>query len=177
MSDQPRIEPCASATSRDDPFAVDTAYPTFGFLLHDVSRLMRRRFEQLSRHLGLTRAQWQSMMYLSKQEGCHQRALAEALEWEPITLARVIDRLEDAGFVERRPDEKDRRAWRLYLTPAAAPVLQEMRTLFLATKREASAGLTSADIAEGQRILAIMKTNLSDALSRPSQTPSDDSHE
>lgn len=151
----------------DDPFAAEAAMPAFGFLLHDVSRLMRRRFEQHARHLGLTRAQWQSMMYLSKQEGCHQRALAEALEWEPITLARVIDRLQQAGLVERRPDEKDRRAWRLYLTPDAAGVLAEMKAYFLATKREASAGLTAADIAEGQRILAIMKTNLHDALTRP----------
>jgi DNA-binding MarR family transcriptional regulator len=151
-----------------DPFAADPEMPTFGFLLHDVSRLMRRRFEQHARHLGLTRAQWQSMMFLSKQEGCHQRALAEALEWEPITLARVVDRLEEAGFVERRPDANDRRAWRLYLTPRAATVLVEMKALFLATKREASAGLTAADIAEGQRILAVMKTNLVDALDRPS---------
>lgn len=154
----------------DDPFAADASMPAFGFLLHDVGRLMRRRFEQHARRLGLTRAQWQSMMYLSKQEGCHQRALAEALEWEPITLARVLDRLEEAGFVERRPDEKDRRAWRLYLTPRSFDVLAEMKEHFLATKREACVGLSADDIAAGQRILAIMKTNLQDALTRPPQT-------
>lgn len=155
----------------DDPCAADATTPSFGFLLHDVSRLMRRRFEQHARHLGLTRAQWQAMIFLAKMEGCHQRVLAEALEWEPITLARVLDRLEQAGYVERRPDEKDRRAWRLYLTPNAAGVLTAMKDLFFATKNEATQHLTPADIEEGQRILTVMKSNLLDALTRPPLTP------
>src|SRR5436190_20361761 len=98
-----------------------------GFLLHDVARLLRTRFDQRARALGLTRAQWSVLAHLSRQEGLNQSALADVLEVEPITLARLLDRLEAARLVERRPDPADRRARLLYLTAPARPLLDDMR--------------------------------------------------
>ena len=98
---------------------------TLGFVLNDVARLMRKRFEQRARAaaLGLTRAQAAVLAHLARQEGVNQVSLAQILELEPITLARILDRLQAAGLVERRPDPKDRRAHLLYLTPSAFPLL------------------------------------------------------
>src|SRR5919205_2079152 len=95
----------------------DTPQRTLGFLLHDAARLLRKRFEQNARGLGLTRSQWQVLAHLAEREGIHQGALAEILEVEPITLVRILDRLQTAGFVERRLHEKDRRVRLLYLKP------------------------------------------------------------
>ena len=95
--------------------------PTLGFLLHDVARLLRKRFEQRARDLGLTRSQWQTLAYLNRNEGIHQSGLADILEIEPITLVRILDRLEERGLVERRRHPTDRRIWLLYLKDAARP--------------------------------------------------------
>lgn len=91
---------------------------TLGFVLNDVARLMRKRFEQRARaaSLGLTRAQAAVLANLARQEGINQVSLAQILELEPITLARLLDRLQAASLIERRPDPKDRRAHLLYLT-------------------------------------------------------------
>ncbi len=100
---------------------------SLGFLISDVSRLMRRRFDERARALGATRAQWRTLTTLSRNEGLNQGALAELLEVEPITLCRMIDRLEEAGLVERRRDPADRRAWQLFLTDKSKPVLAELK--------------------------------------------------
>src|SRR5882672_3339347 len=95
---------------------------SFGFLLHDIARLMRKRFDQRARGLGLTRAQWQVLAHLARHEGINQAGLAEILEIEPITLGRLVDRMADSGWLERRADPNDRRARLLYLTAKARPV-------------------------------------------------------
>ncbi len=100
---------------------------TLGFLIADVSRQMRRRFDQHARRVGATGAQWKTLLAVSRREGINQGGLAELLEVEPITLCRMIDRLEDSGLVERRRDPADRRAWQIFLTDAAAPVLERLR--------------------------------------------------
>ena len=99
---------------------------TVGFLIHDVSRMMRSWFDARCQHLGLTRAQWRVLIQLSAREGASQRELAEILEIDTVTLGRHIDRLERDDWLERRPDPNDRRVWRLHLTPAARPTLDEM---------------------------------------------------
>ena len=101
---------------------------SLGFLISDVSRLMRRRFDERARALGATRAQWRTLTTLSRNEGLNQGALADLLEVEPITLCRMIDRLEDSGLVERRRDPGDRRAWQLFLTEKSKPVLAELKS-------------------------------------------------
>src|SRR5258708_25213691 len=76
---------------------------SFGVLLHDIARLLRKRYEQRARPLGLTRAQWQVLAHLQRHEGINQSGLAELLEIEPITIARLVDRMEEAGLVAPRP--------------------------------------------------------------------------
>jgi DNA-binding MarR family transcriptional regulator len=100
---------------------------SLGFLISDVSRLMRRRFDERARQVGATRAQWRTLTLLSRNEGLNQGALAELLEVEPITLCRMIDRLEESGLVERRRDPADRRAWQLFLTDKSKPMLDDLR--------------------------------------------------
>src|SRR5260221_10645767 len=101
--------------------AVESNAPTLGFLLHEVARLLRRRFEQNARGSGLTRSQWQVLAYLSLHEGINQNGLAELLEIEPITLGRIVDKLQILGLVERRPDPSDRRGLLLPLPPPPPP--------------------------------------------------------
>lgn len=92
-------------------------------LLHDVARIMRTRFDQWARNYGMTRAQGIILTRLDRQPGLSQNELATICEVEPITVGRLVDRLEARGFLERRPDPADRRIRRLHLLPAAAPVL------------------------------------------------------
>ncbi|WP_174278606.1 MarR family winged helix-turn-helix transcriptional regulator [Sphingomonas bacterium] len=102
---------------------------SIAFLLSDVARLLRRRFDERARASGITRAQWRTLLVLSRNEGVHQGGLAELLEVEPITLCRMIDRLADAGLVERRRSPTDRRAWNIYLADRARPLLDQLRLL------------------------------------------------
>ena len=96
------------------------------FLLHDVARLMRIDADKRARAQGMTRAQWGILIWLERQPGISQKELSEFLEVEPITVARQIDRLEVSGMVERRPDPRDRRIWRLHLLPPAYAALEEI---------------------------------------------------
>jgi MarR family transcriptional regulator, transcriptional regulator for hemolysin len=134
----------------------------FGFIINDVARLLRQRFDQRAQDLGLTRTQWRALGHIRRREGIHQAALAETLEVEPITLARLIDRLEASGFVERRADPADRRAWRLYLTPKATPVLERMIEIGQANLAHAMVGLSSAEVETLTETLLRIKGNLSD---------------
>lgn len=95
-------------------------------LLHDVARLMRTRFDQRARLYGMTRAQWIILARLERQPGISQNEMAAICEVEPITVGRLVDRLEARGMVERRADPSDRRIRRLHLLPAARPLLDEM---------------------------------------------------
>lgn len=133
---------------------------SLGFLLADVSRLVRRRFDQRASGLGLTRAQWRVLAQLRRREGINQTALAEILEIEPITLGRHIDRLVEKGFVERRPDPADRRAWRLHLRSEVQPVLDRLREMSRSTSGEALHGLTAADTDRLIEMLLKIKGNM-----------------
>ena len=104
-----------------------TKSPDLLFLLHDVARLLRGEADRRARAHGMTRAQWVILFWLQRQPGLSQKELAEILEVEPITVARLIDRLEARGMVERRADPKDRRIWRLHLLPPSAPVLAQVQ--------------------------------------------------
>src|ERR1700758_1884067 len=95
-------------------------------VLHDVARLLRTRFDQKARAYGMTRAQWIILARLQRQPGISQNEMAAICEVEPITVGRLVDRLESRGLVERRPDPADRRIRRLHLLPAAEPILAEI---------------------------------------------------
>ena len=100
-----------------------------GAMLADVSRLMRRSFDERARGIGVTRPQWQVLTVLGRHEGSKQAGVADLLDVEPITLCRMVDRLQEAELVERRRDPADRRAWQLFLTPKARDLLEELRPL------------------------------------------------
>jgi MarR family transcriptional regulator, transcriptional regulator for hemolysin len=100
---------------------------SLGFLIHDVARLLRRSFNRGVLELGLTQTQWRAIAQLSRNEGINQVTLADILEVQPISLARLLDRMQEAGIIERRPDPNDRRAVQLYLTDAAKPILEGLR--------------------------------------------------
>lgn len=118
---------------------------SFGFLMSEISRLLRRRFDRRARDLGLTRAQWRVLAYLTRNEGINQSALAEILEIEPITLVRQLDRLESAGLIERRLDSADRRVRLLHLTGKARPVLERMRDVSMDVRGEALEDFSRAE--------------------------------
>jgi MarR family transcriptional regulator for hemolysin len=150
-----------------DPFLTRA----LGFLLADVSRLMRRRFDARAREIGLTRAQWRVLTQLRRREGINQTALAEIMEIEPISLGRHIDRLVEKDFVERRADPRDRRAWRLYLRPEAQPVLDRLRTVSNENRKEVLRGVPIEESEALIDTLLKIKANLS-ALEAENPLPS-----
>ena len=135
---------------------------TMGFVFNDVARLMRKRFEQRARDvaLGLTRAQAAVLANLARQEGINQVSLAQILELEPITLARLLDRLQAAALIERRPDPKDRRAHLLYLTEAAYPLLDRIFALAAEVREDALVGIPEPDRSLLLDMMIAMKANL-----------------
>jgi MarR family transcriptional regulator, transcriptional regulator for hemolysin len=120
---------------------------SFGFLVHDVARLYGRRFDRNGRRLELTRAQCRTLGYLARNEGINQAGLADLLEIRPMTLVRQIDRMQEAGWIERRPDPADRRARRLFLTDKARPILGRIWDVASETQDQVLAAL-SPDEAE-----------------------------
>ena len=133
----------------------------FAFEVAETAQVMRRDFDRRASALGATRAQWRVLARLARQDGQRQVELAEALDVEPITLSRMVDRLSDAGLVERRADGQDRRAWRVHLTAKAWPLIEQLQIrgdAFLAT---ALSGLSEADQAVARRVLATVRANLS----------------
>lgn len=135
-----------------------------GFLVHDVARLLRRRFEQNARDLGLTRAQYKVLAHLALNEGIHQGALAEILDTEPITLTRILDRLERAGLIERMSHPSDRRLRLLRLTEAAHPLLDAIFTIGAHTQGEAMEGISDEERDRLRALLFRMKSNLASRL-------------
>ena|SRR5580698_1959209 len=136
---------------------------TLGFLLHDVARLLKKRFEQNSRASGLTRSQWQVLTYLAQNEGINQAGLAELIEIEPITLGRIIDKLETLRLIKRNPHPTDRRRWLLHLMPAARAKLEQAREYDDVTRREAMVGVSEDDAQRLLKTLQALKENLTQA--------------
>lgn len=134
-----------------------------GFLLADVSRLLRRDFDRRVRALGMTQAQWRAIAHLARDEGINQAALAERLEVTPIAIARLIDRMQAAGWVRREADAADRRASLVYLTPKAKPVLEELQTHADEAVAALMTGIPQTARRELVKTLERMKDNLSEA--------------
>lgn len=143
---------------------------SFGYLLNDVTLLFRKHFDRRAVKFGLTRAQWRATKMLYHRPGLRQNELAEALEMEPIAVGRVIDRLQAAGFVERRPDPNDRRAWRLHVTAQAHEVVDDMERIARELRREATAGIEYDELKHALEVIGQLKENLQalDAAEEPS---------
>ena len=101
----------------------------FGFVIHDVARLLRWDFDRKSQELGLTRAQWSVLAHLYRGDGIQQKSLARLMDIKPITLVNHLDRLEVNNWIERRDDPDDRRAKRVFLTPKAEPMIKALSKL------------------------------------------------
>lgn len=128
--------------------------------LADTARLMRRAFDARARDIGVTRPQWQVLVTLHRHEGINQGGLADLLDVEPITVCRMVDRMQDAGLVERRPDPADRRSWRLFLTAKAQDQLQTLRPLAEDMLEQALIGIGAAERAALSATLARIRANL-----------------
>jgi DNA-binding MarR family transcriptional regulator len=136
-----------------------------GLLVHDVGRLLRRRIDAKAHALGLTSAQWRVLSAVFRaehlnQEPLNQATLADQMDVEPITLSRQIDRMQAAGLIERRPDPGDRRAYRLFLTEQARPLVAEFRVIAADCVNVALAGVTDAEIDLVNDVLSRVRANL-----------------
>ncbi|MGE0211525.1 MAG: MarR family winged helix-turn-helix transcriptional regulator [Parvibaculaceae bacterium] len=131
------------------------------FLVNDVARLLRRKFDQRAQTLGLTRAQWQVLAYVGRNEGTNQASLADFMEIEPITLSRHLDRMQASGLVERRQDPSDRRAYQLFLTEPGKELLGKIRALGAVVLEEVLTGIPQGDVEKLVETLLAMRGNLS----------------
>ena len=129
-------------------------------LLNDLARLIRTEADKRARLHGMTRAQWVILGRVERAPGMSQRELAEILEVEPITVGRLVDRLETRGLIERRFDPEDRRIRRLHLLPEAAPVLAALDLQREDIGELVGAGVSAADLARVTDVLMQMKTNI-----------------
>ena len=138
-----------------------------GYLVHDVARLLRREFDRRVKHLGLTRAQWVVLAHLYRNDGRTQRALADELDMEPAPLGRLIDRLEESGWVRRAPSAADRRANLVHLTDKIIPLIEEMRAAANNLYKDAFKGMSNKNVEDFVEALTIAKSNLNDLSAEP----------
>jgi len=134
------------------------------FTIKDVARLLRTYADQRAAQFGITYSKWAVLSRLRRSEGLKQTELAEVLDLQPITLTRLLDGLADNGLIERRPDPDDRRANRLYLTPAAGPLLDQLGVLAEDLMDTALDGLAQKDVAALLTQLGTIKDNLRRAI-------------
>jgi len=139
------------------------------FTIMDVARLLKTYADQRARQFGISRAQWAVLVRLERTEGLKQSELAELLDLQPISLTRLLDRLADNGLIERRADPNDRRANRLYLTPAAKPLLDRLSKLGGDMMETVLDGLDEKSIERMLKQLVTLKDNLRRAISANAQ--------
>ena len=132
----------------------------FGFLVHDIARLMRTSYDRRVRRFGLTRSQWWVITNLYRNDGMTQSELAETLDIERASLGRLLDRLEANGWVHREPCHRDRRAKRIRLADEAGPVMREMRAIAAGLRRDAMSGFTADQQEAFVDVLLAIKSNL-----------------
>src|SRR6201996_9311939 len=136
----------------------------FAFLIHDVSRLRRVMFDRIVRGLGTSRSQWWVLAFLSRDDGSPQTNLADELDVGKVALGGLIDRLEEAGMVQRRPDPIDRRVKRVYLTKEGRKLVSQKKELDKSVNETTLQGLSEADFEITMRTLEKMKVNLLTAM-------------
>ncbi len=132
-----------------------------GYLLSDSGRLLRKTFDERVRDLGLTAVQARLMLSLVKFPDNNQAFYAERIEVEPITLTRIVDRMEEAGWVERVADPNDRRARLLHLTDKSREIVEPLRAIVNALVEDMAEGLTSRELDLLAELLGKISANLS----------------
>ena len=143
----------------------------FASSLMDAARMLRTYADQVAREFGMSRAQWVVLMKAEHNPGLKQSELAEMLDLAPISLTRLIDRLADNGLIERKPDPNDRRANRLFLTPAAKPLLDRLNALGNQVMETVVSGVDPKAIERMVQDLEKIRTNLRGAIARNSNSP------
>ena len=136
---------------------------TLPFEISETAHALRKAFDRRAVGLGVTRAQWKVLFRLNRQPGLRQIELADMLDIEPITLSRIVDRLEEAGLVERAADPADRRAWRLHVTAQARPLVEKLRAIADEMIADAFAGIDPKDIEIARSVLGRVRENASRA--------------
>ena len=140
----------------------------FAFTIMDVARLLKTYADQRARQFGISRAQWAVLVRIDRHEGLKQTELADMLDLQPITLTRLLDRLSDNGLIERRADPTDRRANRLYLKPAAKPLLERLADLGDDMMETVLDGVSTTSVERMLKELGAVKDNLRGAIARNS---------
>ncbi len=143
------------------------------FQIMDVARMLRTYADQRARQFGISRAQWAVLIRIDRTEGLKQSEIAEILDLQPISLTRLLDRLAESGLIERRPDPNDRRANRLYLLPAARPMLDQLAELGTDMMATVLDGLELKRVESMLGDLALIKDNLRAAIARNGAQPPD----
>jgi MarR family transcriptional regulator for hemolysin len=132
---------------------------TLPFEIGETAHALRKAFDRRAVGLGVTRAQWKVLFRLTRQPGLRQFELADLMDVEPITLSRIIDRLEEAGLVERAADPADRRAWRLHVTAKAQPLVEKLKAVGADLAADAFGGIDPKDIEIARQVLARVREN------------------
>jgi MarR family transcriptional regulator, transcriptional regulator for hemolysin len=145
----------ANGTASDEDWAI-----RLGFYIHDASRLRRIVFDTALKPLGVTRSQAWVIAYLSRADGMAQSDLAGQLDLGKVALGGLVDRLEAIALVERRPDERDRRVKRIYLTAEGRKVVARMRNIATAANADILRGLSAAEVRATAQTLKVIKANL-----------------
>jgi MarR family transcriptional regulator for hemolysin len=138
----------------------------FAFTIMDVARLLKTYADQRARQFGISRAQWAVLVRIGRNEGLKQTELADILDLQPISLTRLLDRLAENGLIERRADPNDRRANRLYLKPAAKPLLDQLAHIGDDMMETVLDGISAASIERMLKELGAVKDNLRSAIAR-----------
>ena len=134
---------------------------TLPFEIGETAHALRKAFDRRACEFGVTRAQWKVLLKVSRRPGLRQNELADLLEVEPITLSRIVDRLQESGLVERQSDASDRRAWLLFVTAKAQPLVTRLQKVSDELTAEAFAGIDPEDIETTRRVLAHARDNAS----------------
>ncbi len=140
----------------------DACHPaSLGYLIADLSRLYGRVFDRRAAHLGLTRVQWRALKRIHQNEGLTQAALADVMDMEPIAVGRVVDRLQKAGFVERRNDPNDRRCWRLHLSPQSNEIMDVIEMVATGVREDSLAEVEPGELQTTLKVLSQIRETLS----------------
>lgn len=132
---------------------------TIPFEIGETAHALRKAFDRLAVGLGVTRAQWKVLFKLTRSPGLRQVELADLLDLEPITLCRIVDRLEEAELVERSRDPDDRRAWRLHVTTKAQPLIEKLQAVGAELVDQAFAGIDPKEVEIARKVLAQVRDN------------------
>jgi DNA-binding MarR family transcriptional regulator len=132
---------------------------TLPFEIGETAHALRKAFDRLAVGLGVTRAQWKVLFKLTRRPGLRQVELADLLDLEPITLCRIVDRLEEAGLVERTRDPEDRRAWKLHVTAKAQPLIEKLQAVGATLVDQTFGGIDPKEIEIARKVLAQAREN------------------